>query len=65
MSILSVIEYRMRLRQIKLSKLILIFLLFLFAPTQPINAQETDILDFLPAILAAAIRNIQHWRFYW
>jgi len=47
----------MRLSQIKLSKLILIFLLFLFTPTQSINAQETDILDFLPAILAAAVRN--------
>jgi len=47
----------MQLNQTKLSKLILIFLLFFVASAQPSNAQETDILDFLPAILAAAVRN--------
>jgi len=47
----------MRLSQNKLFNGILIFLLFFVAPAQPGNAQETDILDFLPAILAAAARN--------
>ncbi|MEJ2270804.1 MAG: hypothetical protein P8Y04_13690, partial [Desulfobulbaceae bacterium] len=32
-------------------------MLFFVASAQPSNAQETDILDFLPAILAAAVRN--------
>ena len=47
----------MQLSQIKLSKLILICLLFFVASAQLSNAQETDILDFLPAILAAAALN--------
>lgn len=47
----------MQLSQIKISKLLVIFLLFIFTSAQPCNAQETDILDFLPAILAAAVRN--------
>ena len=47
----------MRLSQNKLFKWILIFLLFFVTPAQSGNAQETDILDFLPAILAAAARN--------
>ena len=47
----------MQFSQIKISKLILIFLLLFIAAAQPGIAQETDILDFLPAILAAAARN--------
>ena len=47
----------MRLSQNKLFKWILIILLFFVTPAQSSHAQETDILDFLPAILAAATRN--------
>ena len=47
----------MQFSQIELSKLILLFLLFFIRSAQPSNAQETDILDFLPAILAAAASN--------
>lgn len=47
----------MQLRQIKLPKLILIFLLFFVASAQPSKGQETDILDFLPAILAAVTHS--------
>jgi lysophospholipase L1-like esterase len=47
----------MQLSQTKLFKLILLFLLLFITSTQLSNAQETDILDFLPAILAAAASN--------
>ena len=51
----------MQLGKIELPKLILIFLLFFVASAQPSKAQETDILDFLPAILAAAALNTNNY----
>ena len=47
----------MQLTPIKFFQFILILLLFLVTSAHPSNAQETDILDFLPAILAAAALN--------
>ena len=42
----------MQLSQFKLFRLIYIILLFFILSVQPGSAEETDILDFLPAILA-------------
>ena len=50
----------MRLSQMKFFKLIFITLLIFVTSTPASSAQETDILDFLPAILAGATLNIDN-----
>ena len=50
----------MQLSPVEFPKLILIVLIFFVTSAQPSKAQETDILDFLPAILAAASLNTKN-----